>query len=819
MNNNDSTSISLIADFDGDVNSFFNTNISTPIPILPLRKMVLFPGAMIPVVIERPFSLKAIDMARENDGFVGVVCQKDANVDFPDKQDLYGIGTAAKIIRIWDAFDNRITVLLQGHSRFKLTTLVAKTTKFIGEIEQLEEKINEGDKDLKIISDECKTTWAKIIKLNEPNNDMAKFFGSISDNMHNMLQINFISTNANIPTKEKMELLKIGNVKKRGYKLLTYLNKEMQYASIRAQIQDKTREELDQQQREFFLQQQIKSIQDELGELPADQDVTELNQKAANAHLPEEVKSVFDREIRKLERINPQTPDYNVQLNYLQTILSLPWNTFTTDNLDLKNAEHILNVDHYGLEKVKERILEYLAVISLKGNLKSPILCLYGPPGVGKTSLGKSIAKALKRKYVRISLGGVHDESEIRGHRKTYVGAMPGRIIKNLAKCGSSNPVFVLDEIDKVSTQNINGDPSSALLEVLDPEQNVAFHDNYLDIDYDLSHVLFIATANSLSTIPTPLLDRMELIEVSGYITEEKLEIAKKYLVPKNKENNGLEKVKKLNISKAAIEKIIEQYTRESGVRQLDKMINKIFRKVAYKTVKGDETSSNTIKPADVISLLGQPPYIRDKYQGNDFAGVVTGLAWTSVGGEILYIETSLSQGKGNRLTLTGNLGDVMKESATLALEYIKAHADELNIDYKIFDNWNIHIHVPEGAVPKDGPSAGITIATSIASALTQRKVREKTAMTGEITLRGKVLPVGGIKEKILAAKRAGITSIILSTENKKDIEEINQIYLENLTFNYVDTVNDVFQLALLKEKVSNPVEYKIPEEEIKKHA
>ncbi len=808
--NNDSTSVSLITDFEGDVRNWFDIKVEKTLPILPLRNMVLFPGIIVPVAIERPFSLKAIKRSHNEDKFIGVVCQKNPAIDEPKLNELYNVGTIAKVVRILEMPDNKLTALLQGFSRFSLKELTATPEEYTGTVQLLKETVSKDDKEMMALADSCKEQMFKIIKLSDPTSDAAFAIKNITNHM---FLINFISANVNIPVKEKVELLRTGIEKKRAYRLLTFLNREVQYASLRAQIQDKTREELDQQQKEFFLQQQIKSIQDELGEQPLDHDISDLQQKANGIKMPDDVRKIFERELKKLERINPQNPDYNVQLNYLQTILSLPWNNYTKDNLDLKNAERTLEADHYGLKKVKERILEYLAVISLKKNLKSPILCLYGPPGVGKTSLGKSIAKALKREYVRISLGGVHDESEIRGHRKTYVGAMPGRIIKNLAKCGSGNPVFVLDEIDKVSTQNINGDPSSALLEVLDPEQNVAFHDNFLDMDYDLSHVLFIATANTLSTIPAPLLDRMELIEVSGYITEEKLEIAKKYLVPKAKENNGLTSYKKLNISKAALEKIIEQYTRESGVRQLDKMINKIFRKVAYKVVKGDEFGNSPIKPNDVVTLLGQPPYIRDKYQGNDFAGVVTGLAWTSVGGEILYIETSLSQGKGGRLTLTGNLGDVMKESATLALEYIKAHAKKLDVDYKIFDHWNIHIHVPEGAVPKDGPSAGITIATSIASALTQRKVREKTAMTGEITLRGKVLPVGGIKEKILAAKRAGLTSIILSNENRKDIEEINQIYLEGLTFEYVETVDDVLEIALLDEKVSNPVEFNIPEE------
>ena len=511
--------------------------------------------------------------------------------------------------------------------------------------------------------------------------------------------------------------------------------------------------------------------------------------------------------------LNPQGPEYSVQLNYLQTLVNLPWGEFTSDDLNLKRAQRILDKDHYGMEKVKERILEYMAVLSLRGDLKSPIICLYGPPGVGKTSLGKSIAEAMKRKYVRISLGGMHDESEIRGHRRTYVGAMPGRIIKAIQKAGSSNPVFILDEIDKVTQNTINGDPSSALLEVLDPEQNSAFHDNYLDVDYDLSKVLFIATANDLNTIPRPLLDRMEVIEVSGYITEEKIEIAKRHLIPKEKENTGLATERSLQFNKAATEKIIEQYTRESGVRQLEKQINKALRKLAFTKAKEMVLPYQKITPNEIEGLLGKPPFYRDIYQGNAYAGVVTGLAWTSVGGEILFIETSLSKGKGSKLTLTGNLGDVMKESAVLALEYVKAHADTLKIDYRIFDNWNIHIHVPEGATPKDGPSAGITIATSIASALTQRKVRKNTAMTGEITLRGKVLPVGGIKEKILAARRAGITDIIMCRDNKKDIDEIPEVYLKGVTFHYVENIQDVWDFALTDELVKNPVTFTVEEE------
>ena len=539
----------------------------------------------------------------------------------------------------------------------------------------------------------------------------------------------------------------------------------------------------------------------------------ELLEKAEGKKWPQDVAKTFNKEVDKLDQLSQQSPEYNVQLTYLQTLVSLPWGEYTKDDLNLNRAQKMLDKDHYGMEKVKERILEYIAVLSLRGDLKSPILCLYGPPGVGKTSLGKSIAAAMNRKYVRISLGGLHDEAEIRGHRRTYIGAMPGRIIKSIQKAGASNPVFVLDEIDKVTQNTVNGDPASALLEVLDPEQNSAFHDNYLDVDYDLSKVLFIATANDLNTIPRPLLDRMEIIEVSGYITEEKIEIARRHLIPKEKENTGLDKEKKLAFNKAAIEKIIEQYTRESGVRQLEKQVNKALRKLAFMKAKEQELPYHKITPDEIEGLLGKPPFYRDIYQGNDYAGVVTGLAWTSVGGEILFIETSLSKGKGSKLTLTGNLGDVMKESAILALEYVKAHADVLNIDYRIFDHWNIHIHVPEGATPKDGPSAGITIATSIASALTQRKVRKNTAMTGEITLRGKVLPVGGIKEKILAAKRAGITDIVMCKDNKKDIDEIPDIYLNGVSFHYVENVQDVWDFALTDELVDNPLKFEIEEE------
>jgi ATP-dependent Lon protease len=613
-----------------------------------------------------------------------------------------------------------------------------------------------------------------------------------------------------------MKLLEKELVKERLFNVMKMVNREINLQNLKADIRNKTREDIDEQQRNYFLQQQIKNMQAEIGNGDS-MEKKELLQKADSKKWSTDMARFFYKEADKLDNLNPQSPDFNVQLNYLQTLVNLPWNEYTEDDLDLKRAQKILDKDHYGMEKVKERILEHMAVLALRGDLKSPIICLYGPPGVGKTSLGKSIAEAMRRKYVRMSLGGLHDEAEIRGHRRTYIGAMPGRIIKSIQKAGSSNPVFILDEIDKVTQMTHNGDPASALLEVLDPEQNNAFHDNYLDVDYDLSKVLFIATANNLATIPRPLLDRMEIIEVSGYITEEKIEIAKRHLIPRELENTGQNvKGMKASFNKAAIEMIIERYTRESGVRQLEKQINKALRKIAFKRQVEENADYQKITPTEIEGLLGKPPFYRDIYQGNDYAGVVTGLAWTSVGGEILFIETSLSKGKGNKLTLTGNLGDVMKESAILALEYVKAHAETLDIDYRIFDNWNIHIHVPEGATPKDGPSAGITIATSIASALTQRKVRKNTAMTGEITLRGKVLPVGGIKEKILAAKRAGITDIVMCRENEKDILEIPDMYLKGVKFHYVEDVQDVWNFALTKEIVDHPLDFTIPEDDKK---
>ena len=775
-------------------------------PVLPLRNLALFPHVLMPVHVGRPSSLKLIREAYKKKKEVALFSQKQAETEFPEKDDLHKYGTIAKILRILEMPDNNVTVIFQGLVRCELKQIVQDAPYIKAEVELArEDRPEKDDKNFQVLADTCKEYAITLLKLSELK-DEATF--AIRNIPNATASINFISNNISLSVKQKNELLSCSSILDRGQLLLRMLSTELQMAEIKANIQMRAKEDIDQQQREYFLQQQIKTIQDELGGSAQEQEIEELREKSLKMKWSAEVQEVFNKELAKLERTHSQSPDYNVQLSYLQTMLGLPWGVYTTDSLNLKNAEKVLNKDHYGLEKVKERILEHLAVLQLKNDMKSPIICLYGPPGVGKTSLGKSIAAALKRKYIRMSLGGVHDEAEIRGHRKTYIGAMPGRIIKGLAKAGSSNPVFILDEIDKLSSDR-QGDPSSALLEVLDPEQNNTFHDNYLDIDYDLSKVMFIATANNLNSIPAPLLDRMELIEVSGYITEEKVEIAKKHLVPKEMEANGINK-HDIKFAKKTLEAMVESYTRESGVRELEKKINKIFRKLAREYATDGFFSRKEIKPEDLYYFLGLPEYNRDKYQGNEYAGVVTGLAWTAVGGEILFVETSLSKGKGGRLTLTGNLGDVMKESAMLALEYIKAHAAMLQIEDEIFENWNIHVHVPEGAIPKDGPSAGITMATSIASALTQRKVKANIAMTGEITLRGKVLPVGGIKEKILAAKRAGIKEIIMSAENKKNIEDIQDIYLKGLEFHYVNDIKEVFALALSEEKVVDAIDFTI---------
>ncbi|MBQ3770632.1 MAG: endopeptidase La [Bacteroidaceae bacterium] len=804
-------SISIISDGAINVERTTNFDFEGEVPILPMRNMVLFPGVVTPVTVGRPSTLKLVKKAEKTNEFIATFCQKSPDTDEPQFDDLYTIGVLAKVLRILDMPDNSTTVILQAYSAVELQELTATEPFLRGKVVNKNEEPIEDEDEYKAVFDSCRERTITYIQETQNNPEIAFAIRNSTDDRSKTM-INFICTNLLFPIADKITLLKEPSLKKRAISLMSILSREIQLASIKNKIQSKTREDINQQQKEYFLHQQMKNILNELGN-SEDIELEKLREKIAEKKFDDEVREIVEREASKLERLNPQSPDYNIQYTYLQTVLSLPWKTFTKDNTNLKNAEKVLDKDHYGMEKVKERIIEHLAVLKLRGDLKSPIICLYGPPGVGKTSLGRSVAEALKRKYVRISLGGLHDESEIRGHRRTYLGAMPGRIIKGIQKAGSDNPVFILDEIDKITQNTVNGDPSSALLEVLDPEQNKAFHDNYLDIDYDLSNVMFIATANNISTIPSPLLDRMELIEVSGYITEEKLEIAKRHLIPKAKEELGLTEYDKLKIDKSALEYIIENYTRESGVRKLDKMIKQVFRKIAVQIAKDGDEAVKTVKIADLKDYLGSDEMNRDKYQGNEYAGVVTGLAWTSVGGEILFVETSLSKGKQGKLTLTGNLGDVMKESAVLALEYIKAHAEQIGIDQRIFDNWNIHIHVPEGATPKDGPSAGITIATSLASALTQRKVRAKIAMTGEITLRGKVLPVGGIKEKILAAKRAGITDIVICEDNRRNIEAIPEIYLKGVTFHYVTNVMEVLDIALLKTKVNNPLDLSIKEE------
>ena len=806
---NEQEEISMLAEIETDDDSEVTpVDYEKDIPVLPLRNMVMFPMVVMPITVGRESTLKLVNAAIKKKQAVAVVCQISSEVDEPGFADLYHVGVVARILRIFEMPGGNTTVILQSNGPKVSLNNLTKTVPYLkGKVTPIEEETeNNMDTDeFNALMDTIKDLLKKFIDVSDKVSPDTGF--AIKNLDQSEILVNFVCSNFPFSPEEKNQLLEINNLKDRIYRLIQILNREIKLATIKHSIQLRTREDIDRQQREYFLQQQIKNIQDELGD-GQDSEIDELRQKAAQKKWSKDVANAFDKEVSKLERINPQSPDYNVQLTYLQTMLSLPWNVYTEDNLNIQNADKTLNHDHYGLEKVKERILEHLAVLKLKNDMKSPIICLYGPPGVGKTSLGRSIASALKRKYIRMSLGGVHDEAEIRGHRKTYIGAMPGRIIKSLIKAESSNPLIILDEIDKLGSDH-RGDPSSAMLEVLDPEQNNTFHDNYLDMDYDLSKVMFIATANNLGTIPRPLLDRMELIEVSGYITEEKIEIAKRHLVPKELENNGLKK-ENVKFSKAALEYIIENYTRESGVRELEKKIGKIMRKIALEFARSGEDVQHDIKPADVVKYLGTEEFTRDKYQGNQYAGVVTGLAWTAVGGEILFVETSLSEGKSGKLTLTGNLGDVMKESAMLALEYIKAHTCLLNLPKGIFENWNIHIHVPEGAIPKDGPSAGITMVTSLASALTQRKVKPNLAMTGEITLRGKVLPVGGIKEKILAAKRAGIKEIILCEENRKNIEEIQPMYLKGVTFHYVKDIKEVLDIALTDEMVDGAIDFSI---------
>jgi ATP-dependent Lon protease len=769
-------------------------DLEAELPLLPLRNMIFLPGTPIPVNVSRSKSIKLVrDMQRKN-GLLGTVCQKNPEQNDPMQEDFFQVGVIAKIINIIDEGTDSVTVLLQGTDRFRLESIIATEPYLKVSYTILKDILpKKGDKVVAAQMTNIKemTFHMLSVKINPP----AFVLESMRKTKDDSYIINLALTTLDVSPIQKYPVLEADNLNERLNLLLSLLDHEVQFLEIRESVRKKTQIEIDKQQREYFLKQEMKNIQEALGGNTNDVEIQELWKKSAQMKLPEEARSIFEKELKKLERIHPQAPDYSMQLTYVQTITDLPWLSYTSDNFNIKRAQKVLDRDHFGLEKVKERILEHLAVLKLKGDLKSPIICLYGPPGVGKTSLGKSVAEALKRKYIRLSLGGLHDEAEIRGHRRTYIGSMPGRIIQGIRKAGSSNPVMILDEIDKVGN-DYKGDPSAALLEVLDPEQNVAFHDNYLDIDYDLSKVLFIATANTLSTIAQPLLDRMEIIDISGYILEEKIEIGKKYLLPKQMENHGVPK-KAFDIPKKTMEVIIESYTRESGVRELDKKIAKIMRKIARK-IAGEEEYQKSLAVEELHEYLGIKEYSKDKYQGNDYPGVVTGLAWTSAGGEILFIESALSKGKDGKLTITGNLGDVMKESAILSLEYIKSHSALLGLDEKTIENNNIHLHVPEGATPKDGPSAGITMVTSMVSALTQRKVKPHLAMTGEITLRGKVLPIGGIKEKILAAKRAGIKEIILCEDNKKHVEEINELYLRGLQFIYVKEIKDVVKHALI---------------------
>lgn len=772
------------------------------LPILPLRNMVLFPGVVIPITAGRDKSIALIEEANKGDKSIGVVAQLNEDVEVPGFNDIYHEGTVARILKVLKLPDGNITVILQGKKRFDLLELEQETPFLRGKIkERVETKCELDDTEFDALIESIKETAISIIE-ESPNIPSEASFAIKNIDSKSFL-INFVSSNLNLTVEEKQSLLKINDLKERAYETLRLMNIELQRLELRNTIQTKVRIDLDQQQKEYFLHQQMKTIQEELGGFSNEEEFDEMRKKASEKKWTKEVQTRFDKELMKFQRMNPQVAEFGIQRNYLELFLELPWGQYSKDVFNLKTAQKILDKDHYGIEDVKKRILEHMAVLKLRNDLKAPILCLYGPPGVGKTSIGKSIAKSLGREYVRISLGGLRDEAEIRGHRKTYIGAMPGRIIQSIKKAGTSNPVFMLDEIDKLSSSH-NGDPSSALLEVLDPEQNNDFYDNFLEMGYDLSKVMFIATSNSLSTIQPALRDRMEIIEMNGYTIEEKIEIGKQHLLPKQLKEHGLT-TENLVIGKKQMEFIVTNYTRESGVRGLDKQLAHVSRGIA-KNIVMEEEYNVKITEEDIKKILGTPRFERDKYENNDVAGVVTGLAWTSVGGDILYIESIISKGKGE-LTITGNLGTVMKESATIALEYIKANASEFNIPEGLFENYKIHIHVPEGATPKDGPSAGITMLTSMVSSFTQRKVKKNLAMTGEITLRGKVLPVGGIKEKILAAKRANIKEIILCKDNRKDIEEIKEDYLKGLTFHYVEQMEEVIKIALTDEKVKHAKE------------
>jgi len=771
--------------------------------ILPIKNTVLFPGVVLPITVGRQKSIRLVKKAYQGSRIIGVVAQKNSQAEEPLTEDLYRVGTVARIIKMLVLPDGNTTIIIQGKNRFSINDFLTEDPFLTAKVTLLPEKsINTNSREIKALIQSLKEAASKILRLNPEIPQEAQV---ALDNIQSMpFLIHFLASNLNVDVVDKQKILETENLVERGTVLLQYMSREIQMLEIKQEIQKKVHTDIDQQQRDYFLRQQIKVLQDELGFDGPDKEVENLRKKGESKKWPKEVADHFNRELDKLLRINPAAAEYPVAMNYVEFLLDLPWGEYSTDNFDLKRARKILDADHFGLEKVKNRILEYLAVLKLKQDMKGPILCLYGPPGVGKTSLGKSIAKALDRKYVRMSLGGVHDEAEIRGHRKTYVGAMPGKILQNIRKARTSNPVFILDEIDKVRA-DFRGDPSSALLEVLDPEQNNAFTDNFLEVEYDLSKVLFIATANTLDSIHPALRDRMEIIEITGYTQEEKVEIAMRHLVPKQLKEHGL-KSSQAKFTRKLIAKVIENYTRESGVRNLERKIGALARHVA-KSVAMEEGYDPVISEETVRKVLGVEIYNEELYQGNETAGVVTGLAWTQTGGEILYVESSLSRGKGN-LTLSGQLGDVMKESAMAALSYVKSNAEPLGIDHRVFQQYDLHIHVPAGAVPKDGPSAGITMFTSLASIYTQRKVKSRLAMTGEITLRGKVLPVGGIKEKILAARRSGIKEVILSSKNKSDVSEIESHYLKGLTFHYVDTVDEVLKVALLKEKVKNPLKF-----------
>ncbi len=780
-------------------------DIDGDLPILPIKNTVLFPGVVIPITVTRQKSIRLIKKAYQGKRMVGVIAQKNKNVEDPAIEDIYRYGTIARIIKMIVLPDGNTTVIMQGKNRFSVKEFVQEDPNLTARVDLLIEPVlNLEGKEVQALVQSLKDSASKILRLNPEIPQEAQV---ALDNIQSPpFLIHFLASNLNVEVADKQRILETPNIIDRGTLLLQYMLKEIQMLEIKNEIQKKVHTDIDQQQRDYFLRQQIKVLQDELGYDGPDKEIENLRKRGASKKWPKAAAEHFNKELDKLQRMNPQAAEFPVSMNYVELMLDLPWEEYTLDDFDLKRAQKILDKDHFGLEKVKSRILEYLAVLKLKQDMKGPILCLYGPPGVGKTSLGKSIARSLQRNYVRMSLGGVHDEAEIRGHRKTYIGAMPGKIIQNIKKAKSSNPVFVLDEIDKIRS-DFRGDPSSALLEVLDPEQNNTFNDNYLEVEYDLSKVLFIATANSLDTIQPALRDRMEIIEITGYTVEEKLQIAIRHLVPKQLKEHGLAEGE-YKFTKEALLKIISHYTRESGVRTLERKIGAVVRSIA-KAVAMDEVAKKEVNEAFVQKVLGTEIFDEELYQDNETAGVVTGLAWTQVGGDILFVESSVSKGKG-QLTLSGQLGDVMKESAMAALSYLKSNAQRLGIDHRVFQQYDLHVHVPAGAVPKDGPSAGITMLTSLASIFTQRKVKAKLAMTGEITLRGKVLPVGGIKEKILAAKRSGIKEIVLSAKNKRDIEEIEKQYIKGLTFHYVNTVDDVLKIALLKEKVKSPLEFNL---------